>query len=80
MTTEKTGKRGSASHEGRDVFVENLVFTMNTEVGAELDQICLLQYSGLAKLDLRRQGYQPGTYRNSLNDKWPRPGLGWVRA
>lgn len=59
MTTEKTGKRCSASHEGRDVVFENLVFTMSIEVGAELDQICLLQSSGLAKLDLRRQGGIP---------------------
>lgn len=34
--------RGRSSHEGRDVFVEKLAFTLNIEVGAELDQICLL--------------------------------------
>lgn len=45
MTREKTGKRGRASHEGK-MFVENFVFTMNIEVGAELNQICFLQYSG----------------------------------
>lgn len=36
-------KRVRASHEGRDVFVENLVFiTLNIEVGAECGHICLL--------------------------------------
>lgn len=46
MTGKKTGKKGRSSNEGRDVFVENLAFTLNIEIGAELDQICLLQYSG----------------------------------
>lgn len=39
-------KEGRASCEGRDVFIENPVLTQNIEAGAELDQICFLQYSG----------------------------------